>query len=791
MEFDDIVLLWYGSSNMEMIKDFENKIVFINSPQKAFVDYIHKIGLKQKVFLILSVSCCKDILPLVHNLRQIDSIFLYSILYQERFVQDILNEYSKIIDVYLDLDKLSNSLITNIDLTQKQAYTFSFYNQHQKATRDLTKESAQFLWFQLLKDVIQQMPSNDLQSKIDLIDNLKQIYYNNSKQLKLIKEFDGKYRSSDAIRWYTGQPFLYKNLNKSLRTEDVELLYLFRYFIHDLCNNLFTEYSVIKEYEPCLNLYRGTRMSRDDFEKLKQNQGKLISINGFLSTSMSKDVAMAFIADSTMNKKCVLFEIECHLAVTNSIILAPVYQYSAHPDEEEVLIDIGAVFQIVSILENNSDNIAVVKITATDEGSRAAEEYIRLNREDLEYTNVSLLWGDLLKQMGQYDKALGYFAKLLKNTNDTEKNHFEIHSYLGDIYLEKGNYDKAYEHYYYVYDKLIKLDEPTFSYRSINGMCTVLRYRCQYVKAIEYLISYMKHLDKGDSRRCCAYASCLTNMGNCYYGLGKFQDALDSYTKAQNLLIGCYSTDHFEIGRNLVNIGNVYRETLRYDEALKCFLEASKIYEKCYPADHHVLGENYINIGNIFQQQESNEKKDEAIKFFNKALEIQLKTFPDGHYTTAQCLNNIGIAYAAKNSLNEAFQYLTRALIMYKKTVSTKHQDTAVCMENIAVVLANLEKIDEAFKYHQMALDIQENLFPTGHYETASTLFNMGVLYKTKVLDYDSALRCFFKALNIYERLYPHGHRDYDITLLAIGDCYLAKGECTLAQKYYHRVLSA
>ncbi len=53
----------------------------------------------------------------------------------------------------------------------------------------------------------------------------------------------------------------------------------------------------------------------------------------------------------------VLFEIECDLAVTQTIILASVSQYSLIPEEQEVLFDTGAVFEITCITTEYSGTI--------------------------------------------------------------------------------------------------------------------------------------------------------------------------------------------------------------------------------------------------------------------------------------------------------------------------------------------------------------------------------------------------------------------------------------------------
>ncbi|CAF1344299.1 unnamed protein product [Adineta ricciae] len=183
------------------------------------------------------------------------------------FAENLLDKYAKIIGIYTNEIELFKAINENIDLTLKQDLSLSFYNQHQKSTRELSKESALFLWFQLFKDVLLHLPQNDKNAKQQLVNYLKQCYHNNNKQLKLIDEFDSLYKAEDAIKWYTGQPFLYKNLNKALRTEDIEQLYLFRFFITDLCTVLHEEYTYLKEFEPCITLYRGASMSNDELRR--------------------------------------------------------------------------------------------------------------------------------------------------------------------------------------------------------------------------------------------------------------------------------------------------------------------------------------------------------------------------------------------------------------------------------------------------------------------------------------------------------------------------------------------
>lgn len=64
------------------------------------------------------------------------------------------------------------SIDENIDLAIKQVDSFKFYEQHQRSTRDLSRESDSFLWWRLFKDLILKLP-HDEQAKQEMIDKLK------------------------------------------------------------------------------------------------------------------------------------------------------------------------------------------------------------------------------------------------------------------------------------------------------------------------------------------------------------------------------------------------------------------------------------------------------------------------------------------------------------------------------------------------------------------------------------------------------------------------------------------
>ena len=75
---------------------------------------------------------------------------------------------------------------------------------------------------------------------------------------------------------------VYRKLNEALRLQNIDILFLFRFFIRDLVQELKGN-----QWLESGSVYRGQSLSK----RLKQSVGKLISINSFLSTTLHQNVA--------------------------------------------------------------------------------------------------------------------------------------------------------------------------------------------------------------------------------------------------------------------------------------------------------------------------------------------------------------------------------------------------------------------------------------------------------------------------------------------------------------------
>ncbi|CAF1150063.1 unnamed protein product [Rotaria sordida] len=602
---ESIILIWYDSNidktndtkeTMNVLREINNCAVF-HIDLQICINHIKSIK-NEKIFLITSGQDATIILKEVNSLIQVDSVFIFC--FKPEKYQHLLQKFTKLIGIYSKRHDLINSLKENIILVEKHLQTFNFYNQHkEKSTRDLSKESSEFLWFQMFKDVILRLPK-DSRAKQQMIEFCQHYYRGNQKELKFIDEFKMNYQSNVAIKWYMKETFLYKIVNKALRTEDIEQLHMFRFFITDLSFNLAIEYQKLKDKgEKIVMLYRGQKIEEEELKNLKQNEDNLISTNGFLSTSRSKQLAIKFATKSTTRTNVfpVLYEIECNIQKIESIIYADVAQFSDYADELEVLFDLGSTFEIVSINEDVHLNLWLIKLKASDKGSKIAKKYIELNRKEEEEISIELIFGKLLIDMGQYDQSLKYFQSLLLNDPAQNQDIARINNLIGSAYHSKGNLEKALEYYERAYDLMINV----------------------------------RRMRLNDSARP------LTNIGLVYHQKGQYNHALKLYLKAVEIFEIYYGKEHLKTTKTLTNIGNIYTDIGEYRHALQYYKNVLKIQQRSLPLYHIDTAMTWNNIAVVYQKMND---LDRAFEYYQESLNMKQKLLPPDHQDIALTRNN-------------------------------------------------------------------------------------------------------------------------------------------------------
>ncbi|CAF2113552.1 unnamed protein product, partial [Rotaria magnacalcarata] len=241
----------------------------------------------QKVFLITSGSLGQKAVPLIHNMAQLDTIFVFCINKDRHKVW--AKEWPKVEGVHGTIESICKRLIKATRVCDHDSIPMSFVPKQiveEGATgsdkNNLDRLPPSYMYSIIFKDIILEIDDDDEKSMNTLVNFCQQQKVSETE----LKEFKHKYRNRSAVWWYTKPMFLYGMLNRALRTLDMERMTKLGFFIRSLhrqLEQLHQEQSA--NFQTALTVYRGQGMSKEDFQNLFNSKGGLLSFNNFLSTT--------------------------------------------------------------------------------------------------------------------------------------------------------------------------------------------------------------------------------------------------------------------------------------------------------------------------------------------------------------------------------------------------------------------------------------------------------------------------------------------------------------------------
>lgn len=241
-----------------------------------------------------------------------------------------------------------------------EVLSFHIFNTNESPEQSTTGLNGQFLHAQLLIDCLLRLKSTSV-DKNEFLEMVYNEYQGNSSVLTIIHEFERDYSSERALWWYTRETFLYRLLNKALRVQNIDVLFLLRFFIQDLRQQL-DQY----QCSSSILVYRGQLMAKEELNLLKNSIGEFIAMNSFLSTSFDRDLALFFLGTADgldMNLQRVLFEIHADPSLHDIKLFADITTHSYMGNEKEVLIMLGAIFRIVDIRAAEEERLWTIHMT--------------------------------------------------------------------------------------------------------------------------------------------------------------------------------------------------------------------------------------------------------------------------------------------------------------------------------------------------------------------------------------------------------------------------------------------
>ncbi|CAF1359751.1 unnamed protein product [Adineta steineri] len=642
----NVLLIWLDSNIKDdntdcsiMIKQLKRVVNNINTftDRAQCIEFIQTID-NNKLCMIASGSLGKYTVPHVHDVSQLDTIFIFCSK-QERHIQ-WAKEWPKIKGVFTDITSICAALKRAVYQCEKDDIPISFVASDKK----LDQLDPSFMYTQILKEILLTSNFEDKHFK-EFITYCRDLYNGDENELKNVNQLQTTYKNNVPIWWYTRDAFLYRMLNQALRSMDVDMIIRMGFFINDLhrdIQRLHAEQFDDHQSSKTFTVYRGQGLPKDDFTEMKKAKGGLLSFNNFLSTSKNRDVSLCFAPQVSTNPDLVgvLFVISCN-PTCSTTPFADVTDVSYFHTEDEVLFSMHTIFRIGDIKPMGENNhlykVSLILTSDNDQDLRILTDRIR--QETFPNSRGWFRLGQLLFKMGQFNRAQEVYEFLLHQTMD-ESGKAPINNQLGRIQYSQGKYQEAltyYEKSLAIYQKILPFNHPDLAWP-------------------------------------------YNNIGVVYGGMGDYPKALSNYEKALEIRQQSLPSNHPDLGSSYHNIGAVYYCMSDYPKALSNYEKALAIRQQSLPSNHPDLAMSYNNIGGVYYCMGDYSK---ALSYYEKDLAIGQQSLPSNHPDLGASYNNIGLVYKNMGNYSKAHSFYERAVQIAEQSLPTNHPDLQKSRKNL------------------------------------------------------------------------------------------------------------
>ncbi|CAF3399744.1 unnamed protein product [Rotaria sp. Silwood1] len=616
-----------------------NQLKTFDNPDQC-IDYITTEQMKL-VFLIISNAYGHYLVPMIYQIPQIQTIYIFCV--KRQLAEKWAKEDFKISGIFTDKKILVDKVRDDIQACNRDSHipmSIFHMDDRQKIIRDLQEDSAKFMWYQLLIIVLQRLPTSKY-SKDEMISECRVVYHKDPIEQDKINKYEKEYIESNAIWWYTYDCFIYRLLNKALRTQNIDVIFRFRFFIHDLNNQikqLYLEY--LQNHRPIsehrLIVYRGQHLNIDELNILQRNINGLVSMNTFLSATLNIDIALIY---AETDPKCaetsqihsVLFIIDIFNMSEETTAFAPIARNSCNAEEEEVLFTIGAIFKVISV--ERKENRWDIHLQLSKEENKLYRDLSHHIIKQIGSEVNSLTLGWFLYRMSDYSRAERYAQSLLKQLSNNDKETGNTYNLLGLIHKETGHLVQAIDYY--------KKALENYTYTRPPNSPQVI--------ATHY------------------------NLGLAYLALENKELAAEHQAKAKEQLINSSQTDKSLLA--VMTDGLKAKLDIadgNYTRAFKSFEEVLERKKNTLPSGHPSFASTLKEMG-IIQDKMNNHKK--ALEYFNEALDICRKCLTEYNTDVADCHEKIAHIHYKRKEYSIALKHFEKALdiIIYMSREDIDH----------------------------------------------------------------------------------------------------------------------
>ncbi|CAF1190122.1 unnamed protein product [Adineta steineri] len=231
----NVLLIWLDNNIDDNNADCSNTIkrlkrvvknvnTFTDSDQ--CVEFIQTIT-NNKVCMIVSGSLGQYIVSHVHDMSQVDTIFIFC--NNQEWYKQWAKEWPKIKGVFTDITSIYGALKQAAHQCEQNTISISFM----ASDKEVDQLDPSFMYTQILKEILLTINFKEDHFK-EFITYCREAFAENEYDLQHIKKLEGHYHKQTPIWWYNYRCFLYPMLNQALRLMDVDIIVQMGFFINDL-----------------------------------------------------------------------------------------------------------------------------------------------------------------------------------------------------------------------------------------------------------------------------------------------------------------------------------------------------------------------------------------------------------------------------------------------------------------------------------------------------------------------------------------------------------------------------
>ncbi|CAF1402832.1 unnamed protein product [Rotaria sordida] len=627
------------------------RLLTFDDPDKC-IDHISDEPTTKRVFLIVSNAFGQKVIPLIHDLPHLQGTYIFC--GDQKSAEIWAKPYSKVSGIFTRraelLDKIGND-VGMLNKDEDLPMSIFHLTEQENSLQQLSKESTTFMWYRLILIVLRLIAKFG-DSKNEMIAECRAAYHNNEAEQKKINDFERNYCAKEIFSWYTKDSFAFRLLNKALRTQNIEVIFKFRFFINDLHNQIEQLYhryledhsSSIDHHD--IRVYRGQRLNMTEVDILKRNVNELISMNSFLSTTFNKKLAKVFAgtndqSNESSSLQSVLFIIDiCNMNKE----MAPFAILENSPcsqdnGEEEVLFSICAIFQIRSVKQE--DDMWYVHLQLTKEQNELSQNLSKYMMNQISSEPDPLSFGWFLFRMSDYDKAERYTKLMLKQLPSNDKGIGDAYNLIGLIYYDTHRLEQSVE----CYEKALDIYTQLNCYNSLQVIAT--------------------HY----------------NLGLVYLTLGETRNAEDQQIQAEEKFFNSSQPKDSLVITAIKGLkAKIQAEYGNDANALKILELVLKDKMQRLPATHPSIASTSNTIGIVYEKMDNNVK---ALEYFRKALEIGKKGLTINHKDLAEYHTNIARIYDKQKQFQLALQQYELSLEIMENYRDEEYEKISILNTNI------------------------------------------------------------------------------------------------------------